>query len=284
MEAIFYKNQPMKATFLRVSEGGKMAVTSQEKPSIHEYKVQHLEAIESVSYAKAMQSFSDSFIVVENPELVLNNAGKFFKPDQYKIMGREVPKVEDGLYPIQGLEFEVKEQCGCVNLKGPSEECKSAGGKNPYKCVRESIKLAIVSLVEPSKEVEKEPKQNIPLGHFFTIEDTDFVGVRGYDKTLYVIESGKVGKWQEEEFIKSQDTERLGEKTEWISVKERLPELDCGVLITDGETMVTAKMYEIEEFGPCWTAYGFGGYDWEWEINIADVTLWKPLPKLPTKD
>lgn len=56
------------------------------------------------------EAFKKSFIEVGNPELVLNNTAKFFKPHQYKVMGREVPKINDGLYPISGLQFEVEHQ------------------------------------------------------------------------------------------------------------------------------------------------------------------------------
>lgn len=158
-------------TFLRVSEGGKIEVSGNTKPD-------NPGEFNYPAYEKAIQSFSDSFIVVENPELVLNNTGKFFKPDQYKVMGREVPKVEDGLYPIQGLEFEVNQQC---LVDGDWIDFDKMTVTKEAKFKR---KVAIVSLVEPSKEEKYEEREKL------------------------------FPQWNHEYPQNPPNTERLGEKTE----------------------------------------------------------------------
>ena len=73
----------------------------------------------------------------------------------------------------------------------------------------------------------------------------------------------------------------------WVSVENRLPERGVGVLITDGEDMVTAQRLCV---GPAktftqdnafWAGYGYGGYDCESEVH--EPTHWMPLPATPTE-
>lgn len=65
---------------------------------------------------------------------------------------------------------------------------------------------------------------------------------------------------------------------EWIKCTEGLPKDGVGVLITDGQYIVTAQRYE-----DYWSSHGFGGYEWEWDIDIDKVTHWASLPELPKK-
>ena len=64
-------------------------------------------------------------------------------------------------------------------------------------------------------------------------------------------------------------------KPQWVSIKNRLPEKNHGVLITDGETIVTAC---LDKWGH-WAEHGFSGY--EWDFILGEVTHWMPLPDLP---
>lgn len=68
-------------------------------------------------------------------------------------------------------------------------------------------------------------------------------------------------------------------KTEWISVKDRFPDDNIGVLITDGESICTAKW--VDNY--LWTSYGFGGYDWDFDFMESQITYWMPLPEPPKK-
>jgi hypothetical protein len=68
----------------------------------------------------------------------------------------------------------------------------------------------------------------------------------------------------------------------WVSVNDRLPEKDVGVLVTDGNVVTAARMCRnrfgvIELDGHC-----FGGYEWEFYFGDEDVTHWMSLP-LPPK-
>ena len=65
--------------------------------------------------------------------------------------------------------------------------------------------------------------------------------------------------------------------SEWISVKDRLPEFGEKVLITDvsGDVLV----YSLEQTcsGECWWEDEY----WNW---YNDVTHWMPLPEPPKDD
>ena len=68
---------------------------------------------------------------------------------------------------------------------------------------------------------------------------------------------------------------------EWISVKDRLPEIDGNVLvIVNGrphKNVTLESAYELAEFSP---AFGWIMEMWpEWET--PDVTHWMPLPEPP---
>lgn len=76
---------------------------------------------------------------------------------------------------------------------------------------------------------------------------------------------------------------------EWISVKERLPELNVEVLVTEG-TVIDIAGLRIKEFltqGNAsdftteWYSYGYG---WNPEDNYGPPSHWMPLPDLPEKN
>ena len=70
---------------------------------------------------------------------------------------------------------------------------------------------------------------------------------------------------------------------EWISVKDRLPELETGVLATDGEHIIACELLEIDP-DILVVGHNFGGYEWEWSFGFEDfskITHWMPLPDPP---
>jgi len=73
---------------------------------------------------------------------------------------------------------------------------------------------------------------------------------------------------------------------EWISVKDRLPELDSHVLVTDGGDISTAVFLESSPLYPGAPVQQFvrdcGGSE-DWDLDYAIITHWQPLPDLPNK-
>ncbi len=73
--------------------------------------------------------------------------------------------------------------------------------------------------------------------------------------------------------------------SQWISVKDKLPERGVGVLITDG------RMVTCAEFGGTyqnrngeyisWNGHEFGGYEWEFDFDEGNITHWMSLPQPP---
>ena len=55
------------------------------------------------------------------------------------------------------------------------------------------------------------------------------------------------------------------------------------ILVTDGEIIVVVErewlLFGKEEWPE---PVGFGGDEWEWSFEWADLTHWMPLPKLPS--
>ena len=67
---------------------------------------------------------------------------------------------------------------------------------------------------------------------------------------------------------------------EWVSVKKKKIPFDKPVLLTDGNgtlqlSMLTKKGYSY--FSPV----GFDGYEWDWNLEVKDVTHWRLAPKPP---
>ena len=61
--------------------------------------------------------------------------------------------------------------------------------------------------------------------------------------------------------------------SEWISIKDRLPESDKKVLITDGRNMMVSWYYK-------WN----GMIRWVDTLYVRDITHWMPLPEPPKRD
>lgn len=62
--------------------------------------------------------------------------------------------------------------------------------------------------------------------------------------------------------------------TNWISVKDRLPELGQRVIATNGIIVGEAYLYgHNREF--------YRPYGESWEIVLGPVTYWMPMPELP---
>jgi len=71
----------------------------------------------------------------------------------------------------------------------------------------------------------------------------------------------------------------------WISVKDRLPGEDKGILITDGKLVTCCEIsfWKSNRGEDCWTLQGhnYGGWEYEIDIDWPDVTYWMPLPEPP---
>lgn len=126
-----------------IVEKGQVFTTDKPMPGQICKICSHADILAICDCEKAKESWKKEAYEVENPELLTrwpfgDNVDKSFHAALYK------PK--DGIYDCpDGLVFEVKEYCGCHLLTGPSDECIAAGGTNPYKCVKERNKVAILS-------------------------------------------------------------------------------------------------------------------------------------------
>ncbi len=69
---------------------------------------------------------------------------------------------------------------------------------------------------------------------------------------------------------------------EWVDIKKELPEKNQAVLITDGKEVASASLDYIRG-EVWWDAYGFGGYEWEFNFGKNEVTHWMPIPNPPGK-
>lgn len=69
----------------------------------------------------------------------------------------------------------------------------------------------------------------------------------------------------------------------WISVSDRLPEIAEGVLITDGKEISIGQRRPVYPDYPQWQwePWGFGGYEYDWDLDCDHVTHWMPLPEFP---
>lgn len=74
---------------------------------------------------------------------------------------------------------------------------------------------------------------------------------------------------------------------EWISVKERLPDFDCEVLLYDdweyeGKSRSDVRVGSLKEVTQRKTSSGITNYP-EWGCEYAfNITHWMPLPPPPT--
>lgn len=66
---------------------------------------------------------------------------------------------------------------------------------------------------------------------------------------------------------------------EWISIGNKMPYDGQKCLITDGDTVVSARWFSGE--GGLWCSCGFGGHEWEWDYEPEQSTHWMPLPEPP---
>lgn len=72
--------------------------------------------------------------------------------------------------------------------------------------------------------------------------------------------------------------------SEWISVKERLPESRHDVLAYDGSFVVSAQIWRNYR-GPQWSLpSSVGGCEAEANFNENGITHWMPLPPPPKGD
>lgn len=62
---------------------------------------------------------------------------------------------------------------------------------------------------------------------------------------------------------------------EWINVKNRFPEDDINVVVTDGEDMAIAFYEEDKWFMVSWDMYNF---------DQDNITHWMSVPELPQKE
>ena len=75
--------------------------------------------------------------------------------------------------------------------------------------------------------------------------------------------------------------------SEWIAVKDRMPENDVDVLVTDGKAVLVGYLCKSPFFDAAkWGASGVEGYEWEWEFDVwrdgeEVITHWMELPAIP---
>ena len=67
--------------------------------------------------------------------------------------------------------------------------------------------------------------------------------------------------------------------SQWINIRDRLPEYFVGVLITDDKIITCAELYDNSK-SIVWIGHGFGGPEWDWDFDSKDITGWMPLPEL----
>lgn len=67
---------------------------------------------------------------------------------------------------------------------------------------------------------------------------------------------------------------------EWISVKDRVPEIDKDVLVFDSNTKQCSVRYRLNEFYPDCDEEN-NKYAWNDQGIINSVTHWMPLPEPP---
>ncbi len=71
---------------------------------------------------------------------------------------------------------------------------------------------------------------------------------------------------------------------EWISVEDKLPEIDEHVLISNGNYVNFGWIdsnyynYETDELQECWVGANLG---WDGDSDKVEVTHWMPIPKPP---
>lgn len=137
----------MKATYLRIKDLV-ISVTDQQKPDSEESPITHLAWMEATAGTRPFEkwieskheAFSDSFIEVSNKQETarmiadMNNKG-IFKPEAGLYFG------QDGLYPIDGLEFELK-----------SISDRKTGRQETFRVYQVAILSLCNTSVEPKEE------------------------------------------------------------------------------------------------------------------------------------
>ncbi len=68
----------------------------------------------------------------------------------------------------------------------------------------------------------------------------------------------------------------------WISIKDKLPEFNIGVLVTNGEVVTAAARGDFFKSGEInWMSHGGNGPEFDWDFDERFVTHWMPLPEPP---
>lgn len=71
--------------------------------------------------------------------------------------------------------------------------------------------------------------------------------------------------------------------TEWISVKDRMPDLRVGVLVTNGEEITAARLTTFGGSTVYWDPHMVDGYEAGLDID-GQITHWMPFPPPPKKE
>lgn len=66
----------------------------------------------------------------------------------------------------------------------------------------------------------------------------------------------------------------------WISVKDQEPPLGIPILVSNGAYLTLTELTSRTR-GACMSPVGFGGYEWEYEFEVKDITHWVKAPALP---
>jgi len=66
----------------------------------------------------------------------------------------------------------------------------------------------------------------------------------------------------------------------WISVKDELPVNYGGVIVYDASVISIAEYVKAEKWEG-WAPWTFGGYEYEWDLDVGKITHWMRLPEPP---
>lgn len=67
----------------------------------------------------------------------------------------------------------------------------------------------------------------------------------------------------------------------WIAIKDKLPEVGVGVLITNGVIVTAAQRDTLFDDRINWDGHEYGGYEWDFDFDENSITHWMSLPDPP---
>ncbi len=67
----------------------------------------------------------------------------------------------------------------------------------------------------------------------------------------------------------------------WVSIKDQMPPMGQGILISDGQQIAVAEIGYLAGLPHYLIAHGFRGMQWTFDFEFKDIKYWMPLPSLP---